>query len=148
MRLKNREIQDRSTIDRFIESCSTVRLGLLSEGEPYVVPVNFVYTDGAVFFHCAVEGRKYEALSSGRRVCLEFDTTYGIDINGADTFYTSVIAWGSPEIVHERQSKIRILELIVMKYLGEKRIITDTMADGTCIVSIRADKITGKENRG
>jgi len=148
VRLMKREIKSRETIDRFIGSSSTVRLGLISEDEPYVVPLNFVYTDGTVYFHCAGEGRKFDALSTGTRICLEFDVTHGIDVPGADTFYTSVIAWGNPRILQDRSLKKRALAMLTEKYLGEERRITDTMADGTCIVSVKLDTVTGKENRG
>jgi len=148
MRLKKKQIIHRELIDSFIGSCSTVRLGLVSLGEPYVVPLNFVYLDGTVFFHCACEGRKYTSLEAGGTVCLEFDETHGIDKRGADTYYTSVIAWGIPRILTERGEKIRVLESLCEKYLGDKRKITDTMADGTCVVGVPIDTVTGKENRG
>ncbi len=147
MRLKKKEITDRETIDRFIESCSTVRLGFVSEGIPYIVPVNFVYVNGTVYFHCALEGRKYRCIKSGGNTCLEFDRTHGIDLQGASTFYTSAIAWGTPLILSETKEKMEILQMLCEKYLGEKRKITDTMADGTCVAAVRLDTVTGKENR-
>lgn len=148
MRNGKREITSRSVIDGFIAGCSTVRLGMVSQGVPYVVPVNFVYLNGTVYFHCACAGRKYQAIRQGGTVCLEFDTTLGIDAEGADTFYTSVIGWGTPHFCEGRSEKIRILGELCGKYLGKKRNISDTMADGTCVVGIRLDTVTGKENRG
>ena len=147
MRLKKNEITQRKIIDSFIDSCSTVRLGLISDDMPYIVPVNFIYLNGAVHFHCAFEGRKYSCLEAGGTICLEFDRTHGIDIQRASTFYTSVIAWGTPLMISDRGRKKDILERLCVKYLGEKRKITDTMADGTCVVSVKLDTVTGKENR-
>ena len=31
-------------------------------GYPYGMPLNFVYDDGKIYFHCAVEGHKIDAL--------------------------------------------------------------------------------------
>jgi len=146
VRLQNREIKDRGRIDGFIGSTQVVRLGLISEGEPYVVPLNFVYEDGRIYFHCAREGRKYSAIRLGPRVCLEFDEMHGVSVEAADTFYTSVIAWGKVHIVLERELSRRTLGLLVKKYLGEEREITDTMADRTCIAYVEIEEITGKES--
>lgn len=46
LKLQKREITSRETIDRFITECSVVGLGLIPRGEPYVVPLNFVYSGG------------------------------------------------------------------------------------------------------
>lgn len=143
---RKRPMNDTGLIREFVTGAATARLGLVSMGEPYVVPVNFVYLDGSVFFHCACEGRKHGALSSGGRVCVEFDETLGTDVPGADTWYRSVIAWGEPLFVEDIPEKKRILELLCLKYLGKVRRITDTMAEGTCVVKIPLEAVTGKEN--
>ena len=147
MRPRIREIADRKAIDGFLAGCLTARLGLISRSEPYVVPVNFVYTEGTVFFHCGFTGRKQAALADGCRICIEFDETRGFNRKEADTFYTSVIAWGSPVQVKDAGEKERILGMLCRKYLGEERPISDTMVAGTCIVSVKLDTVTGKENR-
>ncbi len=146
MEPRKRSIGDTGLVRDFISGAGTARLGLVSMGEPYVVPVNFVYREGSVFFHCACEGRKHEALSSGERVCVEFDETLGTDVPGADTWYRSVIAWGEPRFVEDIPGKKRVLEMLCLKYLGESRRITDSMAEGTCVVEIPLDTVTGKEN--
>mgnify|MGYP002065019236 CR=1 FL=1 len=76
-----------------------------------------------------------------------FDEQHGIDVPGADTFYTSVIAWGRSRIIEERPVKRRVLEMLVEKYLETRREITDTMLDRTCIVAVEIGEITGKENK-
>ena len=46
--------------------------GILStvsvEGQPYGIPVSYVYTGEAIYFHCALEGHKLENLSGNNRV--------------------------------------------------------------------------------
>ncbi len=146
MRLSKREIVSREKIDEFIRECSVVRIGMLSEGEPYIVPLNFVYFEESIYFHCAGAGRKIDAIRKNPLVCLEFDELHGIAEESADTLYTSVIAWGSA--LEERNPEIakKALELICSKYLKQPRVITDKMVAGTTIVSVRIDRVTGKEN--
>lgn len=41
MRRKEREIKDVNDIFKVIENCSTVHVGMVDEGKPYVVALNF-----------------------------------------------------------------------------------------------------------
>ena len=148
MRLKKREISSRDKIDEFIMECSVVRLGMISMGEPYIVPLNFVYVDDTVYFHCASQGRKVEALKTSPRVCIEFDAMHGVSAEKQTAYYTSVIAWGEAVFVSDINETKNILKLICLKYLDSSPVITDQMADRTSIIAIRIDKITGKERTG
>lgn len=59
-----------------------------------MVPLNFVYSEGVVYFHCDPEGRKIEAIRANPGVCLEFDTMHGVSVTKQTAYYTSVVAWG------------------------------------------------------
>ena len=52
-----------------------VRLGHLatmdSEGSPYVVPVDYKYIDGIIYFHGASKGQKLENIRINPKVCFE-----------------------------------------------------------------------------
>ena len=52
-----------------------VRLGHLatvdSEGSPYVVPVDYKYVDGSIYFHGASKGQKLENIRKNPKVCFE-----------------------------------------------------------------------------
>lgn len=147
MRLSEKEITDPGAVFCFISECSVARIGMLSRGEPYVIPVNFVLEGDTLFFHCAFKGRKQECFSEGGTVCLEFDRMHGVRVHSADTLYTSAIAWGKPVLVAEITERIRILELLCMKYLGNGRTVSTEQASGTCVIAVRLERVTGKENR-
>ncbi len=145
MRLSKREITSRAKIDEFIKSCSVVRIGMISKSEPYIVPLNFVYLDGCICFHCALEGRKTSTFISGNLVCMEFDEMSGVDVKKQTTYYTSVIAWGIPGFVKDKVFAKRILEELCIKYLKEEVEITESMLLRTGVVKVSIDKVTGKE---
>lgn len=147
MRLAKREISSRISIDKFIMECSVVRLGMISRGEPYVVPLNFVYSEGIVYFHCASAGRKVEAMRANPGVCLEFDAMHGVSVEKQTTYYTSVVAWGDAVFVSDISRAKQILHMICMKYLDCSPEITEDMAERTCVISIRISRVTGKEKR-
>ena len=44
-------------------------LGLLHEGQPYVVPLNYAYVDGRILFHGAFDGQKMDCLKASPEVC-------------------------------------------------------------------------------
>lgn len=127
--------------------CSVVRLGMISRGEPYVVPLNFVYSEGIVYFHCASAGRKVEAMRANPGVCLEFDAMHGVSVEKQTTYYTSVVAWGDAVFVSDISRAKQILHMICMKYLDCSPEITEDMAERTCVISIRISRVTGKEKR-
>src|SRR5512141_2211937 len=58
--------------EQAIEILQKGEYGVLStvspDGQPYGVPVSFVYTNHALYFHCAVEGHKLDNLASNPRV--------------------------------------------------------------------------------
>ena len=58
MRKKEREITDRALVEQVLLKADVLYLGLVDGGRAYVVPLNFGYLDGAIYFHCAKEGKK------------------------------------------------------------------------------------------
>ncbi len=73
MRRREREIRDQAGIQEILEKGLVCRLGLYDGQYPYVVPMNFGYRDGRIYFHCAAEGRKIDILQKNDRVCIEVD---------------------------------------------------------------------------
>ena len=53
---------DETKISAFLSAAMTGYLGLADGLEPYVVPLNFVWWNGAVYVHGAEAGRKMEVL--------------------------------------------------------------------------------------
>jgi nitroimidazol reductase NimA-like FMN-containing flavoprotein (pyridoxamine 5'-phosphate oxidase superfamily) len=66
------------------------RIGCISSGRPYVVPVCYAYDEGSVYGH-SVEGMKLRALRDTPQVCFEVE-----DVKNLSN-WRSVIAWGTAE---------------------------------------------------
>ena len=58
MRRKDRELTDGAEMDEILDKALVGHLGLCDEGEPYVLPMNFAVLKGALYLHCAREGRQ------------------------------------------------------------------------------------------
>jgi uncharacterized protein len=68
MRRKEREISQKEAM----AVLQKTQYGILSiaslDGEPYGVPLNYCVINGAIYFHCANEGKKLEVLSRNNSV--------------------------------------------------------------------------------
>ena len=55
MRRKDKEIKDKKEIEQIIAQARVCHLALADQGQPYLVPLNFGYRGGTVFFHSCSE---------------------------------------------------------------------------------------------
>ena len=102
------ELNKREIIE-FLESKFIGRLGCHLNGETYIVPVNYVYQDNAVYAHSG-EGKKIDMLRANPRVCFQVD-----EIDNMFK-WKSVILWGTFEELkdQERQQAMQGLILRIM----------------------------------
>jgi len=121
MRRKDREITDFNEIIQLISSIKVIRLGLIDEDVPYIVPLNFgfqVKNDKITFyFHSALKGRKIDILTKHPKVCFEMDTDHQLvegDIACDSTFdFASVMGLGIISFIEELNLKIEALDFLM-----------------------------------
>lgn len=138
------------------EECETILReeprGVLSmygeDGYPYAIPINFIYDGRKIYFHCAKEGHKIDALKKDNRVsfCV-YDKGYlkegkvGLNIN-------SVVIFGKIRFIDDRETVIRETRALGMKYLPEDLVEKDVKKyaeTGTLqILELTIDHMTGK----
>lgn len=116
------------------------RLGCVAEGEPYVVPINYVFDDGCALSH-SLPGRKINAMRESPRVCLQVDEV-------ADQLHwKSVLAFGTFEEVSSPDERARALNLLLSLFPRltpvESRIAEDAAAPPPIVYRIRIDRVTG-----
>lgn len=116
------------------------RLGCVDNGEPYIVPVNYLFEEGSIYSH-SLPGRKLDALRTHPRACLQVD-----DIRD-DLNWTSVIAYGNFEEVRlpgDRRSVLtKLLERFPLLTPVESVMAEDAAAPDSIVFRIRVDRITG-----
>ena len=106
-----RRIRKKTTYDKAREILSRAEWGVLSttcdDGLPYGVPLSFVLSGNAVYFHCAAEGQKLDNLMHDRRVCLTAVNAPTVRPEALSMAYESAMAFGEARIVYgeaERQA--------------------------------------------
>lgn len=95
-----------------------------SDGSPYAVPLSMARTDERTFyFHGAIEGRKMEVLDRNPKVCLSAVTRCRPVMGPKDNSFTlefqSAIAFGTAEMVTDREEKILGLKAVCRRFLPQ-----------------------------
>ncbi len=127
------------------------RLGMWCGDYPYVVPLNFAYSDGRIYFHCSRKGTKLDCISRNRKVCFEVDEFIGLKEGNkpcaTSAFYRSAIAFGEARIVEDMKQKQDALRKIVSKYShGDGYAFAEQELNRVAVVEIVVDHLTGKQN--
>ena len=122
----------RGEIDFFLKKQLHGRLGLCVEGEPYVVPVSYIYSEGAIYFHAAKQGKKIDFIEKNNRVCFEVDEW--------QKGWVSVICYGKITLRDDFEAKKRGFKLLMGFDLAEERIKGASVYIGT----IDIEEMTGR----
>jgi uncharacterized protein len=117
---RERDCRDTARIDRFL---GEERIGIVAVGgdtHPYAVPVNFVWHEGAVFFHGMGSGKRVRLLAEHPQVCFTVFRDGGTVLDPVachvDTSYFSVVVLGRAERLTDPGQAASALGLIVEKY--------------------------------
>lgn len=152
IRRKDREIADIAGCLDVLRRCRVVRIGIVSEGEPYIVPVSFGVEEMqgriALYFHSAQAGRKVDALRHDARVCIEADIFYKNESTpyGITARYESIIAFGSVQQV-DGQEKLHGLRCLLAHYgYTDYEPESCRFLQHTLVYKVILDSITGKRN--
>lgn len=116
MRRHRQQLSQEESIS-IIERATSGTLALLGDDDyPYAVPISFVYHDGCLYFHSAVEGHKIDAIR--RHDKASFCVIDQDDVHGEQytTFFRSVIAFGHISIIEDEDEKIAAARMLGNRY--------------------------------
>lgn len=127
-------------------------LALIGDGGyTYAVPLSFAYENSRIYFHCAKEGHKIDALKNNDKVSFCVIDKDEVVPEAFNTIYRSVIAFGRARILDDDRERLEALESLIRKYSsaysvqGKKEI--EKYWDRVCLVEICVEHITGKASR-
>lgn len=151
MRRKEKEITDRAALDAILHKAPICRLGLADDGEPYVVPLCFGYDGRALYFHCALEGRKIEMIRRNDRVCFEADVDCEIveaaEACGWSMRYRSVIGHGRAVLVDDPDEKEKGLHILMRHYSDRGFTMAKPAMEKALVIKVVIESMSGKESR-
>ena len=109
MRRANQELPHDVCLDVLgRENCGVLALHGCG-GYPYAVPLNYFLEGDHLYFHCAVEGHKIEALKNSDKASFCVVAKHDLDPAHLVTRYLSVIAFGKVAIIESGEERKRII---------------------------------------
>jgi nitroimidazol reductase NimA-like FMN-containing flavoprotein (pyridoxamine 5'-phosphate oxidase superfamily) len=123
------------TIEECIEVLTKAEYGTIatmgSDGYPYAVPVNYVYHNGNIYFHCAKVGHKLDNIDNCSNASFNVVTDVWVvplipggefnvsiqEFGGFDTNFNSVIIFGKAKEVFDETEKMDGLSALLEKFL-------------------------------
>jgi nitroimidazol reductase NimA-like FMN-containing flavoprotein (pyridoxamine 5'-phosphate oxidase superfamily) len=131
---------DSEQIQHLLQSARVGRLGCIADGEPYVVPINYEYRDGAIYGH-SLPGLKISALRENRRACVQVDQIE------TDLRWRSALAFGNFEELTDDSERHEALTRLMEKYPimtpVEWSVVHDADNQDIIVFRINIDRMTG-----
>ena len=152
MRRKEREITDVKIIEDIIRKATICRLGLSLNEKPYIVPLNFGYTNNELHFHCAKRGMKTDIIEKNNNVCFEIETDVELVMGEHACIdwkmkYKSVIGFGKAFLIDNDAEKIKSLNIIMEHYTGKPQtVFTEKNVRSIRIIKVIIESMSGKMN--
>ena len=149
---REREVTDLNEIIKILDKSKVVRIGMVDNGEAYIVPMNYGYTmvDGklTLWLHGSKKGRKIDVLTENPKVFFELDCDiepfegdiacrYGIS-------YASVMGRGVAHITEDIDEKKYGLSVLMKTQTGKDFSFDDKMASIVSVIRIDVSDYTAK----
>lgn len=101
---------DRELIYRILDEAFVCHVGFIADGQPFVVPTNYVRVGDKLFLHGSTASRLMKTLASGAPFCLSVTLLDGIVFSptatGHSVNYRSVVVIGKAEPIEDPQAKL------------------------------------------
>ena len=121
------------------------------DGYPYAVPLNHVCVGEKLYFHCATEGHKIDAIRRCDKASYCVVDAGDVDAAAYSTRYRSVIAFGRVHLLQDEDAKIAALTAIGSRFCPATPDKTEAEIRGalshTAVIEMTIDHISGKESR-
>ena len=152
MRRRDREVTDFNEIIHILDSGKVLHLGLVDQGKPYIVPMNYgyVFEDGKLVFyvHGALKGRKLDIIRDNPDCCVQIECDvqlfkgrvacqYGCS-------YYSLDGFGTAKIVEVSQEKMKAMSALMKTQTGKDFEFNEQLVSIVSVMRIECDYYTAK----
>ena len=149
---KMRRFNQQLSLSESIEILKKKKTGVLAvlgdNGYPYAVPLNYVYENGKIYFHCAKAGHKISALQNCEKVSFCVIDKDDVSAEEITTYFRSVIVFGKAEILTEKEDIMKAARILGLKYCKNADFIDREIRhfmSTLCCVKISVEHMTGKQ---
>ena len=121
MRRKRQQLSEEESIS-ILRKSTAGTLALLGDNDyPYAVPISYVYADGRLYFHSALNGHKVDAIRKCDKASFCVIEQDEVHPEKYSTFFRSVIAFGRIHIIENEAEKLETARMLGNRYNPIKR---------------------------
>jgi len=136
--------------EEILRRCTSGTLALSGDdGYPYAVPLSYLYGDGKIYFHCAKEGHKIDAVKNCPKASFCVIESDVVIPEKFTTAYRSVIAFGQVRIIDNPEEMRRAIVMLSDKYSpnmdSERDKEIDEFFSRLCMLELTVEHMTGKQ---
>ena len=119
-------------------------------GYPYAVPISYVYDGEKLYFHCAKNGHKLDAIRREDKASFCVIAQDRIVPEEFTTYFRSVIAFGRIRVLEDETERQSAIEKLALKYAPDST-LEDRQREiqrewiPLCMLEMTIDHLTGKE---
>jgi uncharacterized protein len=145
-------IESRGEMENLLREEEIGYLGLSLKGEPYVVPLNYHYSDGKIYFHCGLKGKKLNYIKANPQVCFtvgrqlaEVRQHAGKTPCHVDS--DSVICYGRARMIEDLDERGKALNAFNRRFRPEATDVPSERIKNCNVVEITIFEMTGRQER-
>jgi len=147
MRRINQELS-KEECNEILNNGKTGILAVLGdENYPYTVPLNYIYLDSKIYFHCAKTGHKIDSIKNHNKVSFCVIEKDEVVPEKFGTDYRSVVAFGKARLMKENEF-MPVIRAFTKKYCPFSEDVIQKEIDREfnrlCMIEIEIEHLTGK----
>ena len=156
-RAAERADYDPATINSILDEALICHVGIVSAaGNPVVIPTIHARDGDTLYIHGSPASRLLRSMKSGDEICVTVTLVDGLVVARSafhnSMNYRSVVVFGVPRIVEERDEKLAALELITDQLIdgrwAESRPVLEKEIKGTLVVALPLEEASAKLRTG
>ena len=145
-------IESRDEMEKLLREEEIGYLGLSLDGKPYVVPLNYSYSEGKIYFHCGQKGNKLVCLRANPQVCFTVarqlaEVREHAGGNPCHVDSDSVICYGKARMIENLDERSQALNAFNRRYRPNATDVPEERVRNCGVVEIRISEMTGRRER-
>ena len=145
-------VESRDEMEAILREEAVGYLGLAMDGRSYVVPLNYAYVEGKIYFHCALTGAKLDMIRANPQVCFTVARQTGRVREHANQApchvdSDSVICHGTARIIETPEARQPALDAFNARFSPGAEPISLERATNCGAVEIALHEMTGRRER-
>ena len=145
-------IESRNEMEELLREEEIGYLGLSLDGKPYVVPLNYSYSDGKIYFHCSLKGKKLVSMKANPQVCFTVarqlaEVREHAGGNPCHVDSDSVICYGRARMIENLEERSKALNAFNRRFRPTADDVPEERVKNCGVVEITISEMTGRQER-